>query len=356
MISSPLLALLSVLAATVYGASNEDGVRSLAVSSFVSASSDLMVTLDENKLILHCVTILVVIALVYSLPPGSMAQQQLAMLAPPALPAEHPEEAAGRAHAAQGDHASAVRSYTLAAEHHKAAAETPSDPRHSWNAVGHYVKAAAMYAAAGKQERMHLKSILAVFTAVGEHPQASFVGLTGDYTGLGKYDEQRAMHESAAHWYDASATECAAAGRSEQGFAMKRAAAEQYEASAKCAAASHHHCSAAAAYSIAADRYRAIGDLIKTEAMKEAEGQQHEAEAAAVDRLGHSGRAGAALYFQRAARAYKAVGNAGKALAMREAAMRQTGDSAAPSAVQDEAESVVGLDHEASDSDETRDE
>lgn len=191
-------------------------------------------------------------------------------------------EAAAEIHEAHGDHAGAVVCYTKAAEHYYLQAMMLREDGDNKGAVDHFLKAAAMHAAAGN------------------------------------YKMQGLMLGSAVLCYRDMAEEYA--GDAEQALAMKRAAAELCETNAKCAADAHIHGLAANAYSQAADSYRDIDDLMKARSMEEAEAEHHAAyaryQAASGD---HSG---AVHSLCSAAKAYKAAGHPGKARAMNEAIVK----------------------------------
>lgn len=243
------------------------------------------------------------------------------------------QEAAAIKYAARRTHMIAGCCYSRAAMHYGLQAGIQESQRDYHSAVGLYVRAAAMYAAAGRQARRQLQTVLAaLFGAVYELERAAFAGLAADYAEMDYAREQFAMHLSAALNYQRMAAKHVAAGRPEWTIVMDLAAAKHFEASAQCALASRDHQKAGPVYSFAAVRYATLGDTNKARSMRMAAAKQHEA--FAVDRLAVGDRVVAAVAFRKAAQAYEMAGRCDMARSMNEATVAQLEASAARPAIQ----------------------
>lgn len=202
---------------------------------------------------------------------ASSALGLLAAIADRTMLAQERELAAGQ-FAAQRDYVGAERCFNRAATIYYSRARVQEAVREYQDAAEHYLKAATMHAAASKYRRMHLKYAWLAFAKLGELEKISFMGLTVDYVDMGKYKEQRLMHELAAFCYDEAARQYIIVTDDDhrQTRLMLQGAAEQYEASAMCAMALFNYQGEAEAYSNAFERYTEIGNDDKAQTMADA--------------------------------------------------------------------------------------
>lgn len=168
---------------------------------------------------------------------------------------------AGR-HVAQGDHESAARCFSRAADYYVGHAVMLDSLHEHPRAVKSYYNAAAMHASSAQQEKLIVTASLVALIRAGQYEKVFFASLVSEYADAKRTEQELVMEREAA-------CSCSATGPSEKVLLKRQVEAMHYQRDTLCA-------ETAARFSSSAVRaYQDANDVGRAHIMKKAEACQY---------------------------------------------------------------------------------